>query len=138
MPITSVHFSTASNGSDKASFSPDQNPQINADTDTVYDGITLRKTLGGKSFAVANHQTKRRRRKLIYENISSTSKDRLEGLFNQVKGRLNSFFYSEDGFASNGADSDNNFEVRFVKDVLPISETAFNVFTVEIEIEEQI
>jgi len=80
----------------------------------------------------------RRRRKLIYENISSTSKDRLEGLFNQVKGRLNSFFYSEDGFASNGADSDNNFEVRFVKDVLPISETAFNVFTVEIEIEEQI
>ena len=138
MAIASVHFATSSNGSNKDTYSPDQYPQINADTDTIYDGITLRKTLGGKSFAVANHQTKRRRRKFVYENISSANKTKLENLFNQVKGRLTSFYYSEDDFNNSGADSSKNFEVRFVKDVLPVSETAYNVFSVEIEIEEQI
>ena len=64
MAIASVHFATSSNGSDKNTYSPDQNPQINADTDTIYDGITLRKTLGGKSFAVANHQTKKKKKKV--------------------------------------------------------------------------
>ena len=53
-------------------------------------------------------------------------------MFDLVKGQKTSFFYSEDGFASNG------FEVRFIGNKLSVSETAYNVYRVGINIEEQL
>ena len=56
----------------------------------------------------------------------------LVSLFNLAKGQKNSFHYTETGnFA-------NSFEVRFVNNKLPVSETAYNVYRVEINIEEQL
>ena len=56
----------------------------------------------------------------------------LQDLFDYAKGQKTSFYYSEDGFATNG------FEVRFTNSKLPVSETSYNVYRVEIGIEEQL
>tara|TARA_X000001382_G_scaffold47927_1_gene32417 strand:- start:3247 stop:3645 length:399 start_codon:yes stop_codon:yes gene_type:complete len=132
MAITSVKFGTSAAGANNATYSPSQNPQIGTDLSKSYDGVVSRKTLGGTTFSVANYTTARKSRKLVYENLSEANKNKLVALFDLAKGQLNSFFYSEDGFSTNG------FEVRFVNNELPVSETAYNVYSVEIEIEEQL
>lgn len=132
MAITSVKFGTDATGTNSATYSPDQNPNIGTEVSKAYDGIRVKKSLGGETYTFANYESSRRQRKLVYENISETNKDKLVALFDLVKGQKNSFFYSEDGFSTNG------FEVRFVNNKLPVSETAYNVYRVEINIEEQL
>ena len=132
MAITSVKFGTSAAGANNATYSPTQNPQIGTELSKAYDGIVSRKTLGGTTFAIANHQLSRKSRKLVYENLTEANKNLLVALFDYAKGQLNSFFYSENGFSTNG------FEVRFKNNDLPVSETAYNVYSVEIEIEEQL
>ena len=131
MAIQSAKYSTSSNGSDKATFSPSRNPNIASEQPIQYDGVIVRKTLGGKTFTVATHNDSRLTRKLSYSNLTAADKAKLEALFNQVKGQLNSFFYSEDDFST-------ATEVRFVNNKLNISEVAYNAFNVDIEIEEQL
>ena len=132
MAITSVKFATDATGTSSGTYSPDQNPNIGTDVSKAYDGIRVKKSLGGETYTFANHETERKKRKLVYENISEANKDKLVALFDLVKGQKTSFFYSEDGFSTNG------FEVRFVNNKLPVSETAYNVYRVEINIEEQL
>ena len=132
MAITSVKFGTSAGGANSSTYSPSQNPQIGTDLSKSYDGVVSKKTLGGTTFSVANYTTARKSRKLVYENLSEANKNKLVALFDYAKGQLNSFFYSEDGFSTNG------FEVRFVSNEFPVSETAYNVYRVEIEIEEQL
>jgi hypothetical protein len=132
MAITSVKFATSIGGANAGSYSPDQNPNIGTDISKVYDGIRVKKSLGGETYTFANHESSRKQRKLVYENISEANKNKLVALFDLVKGQKTSFFYSEDGFSTNG------FEVRFVNNKLPVSETAYNVYRVEINIEEQL
>ena len=131
MAIQSAKYSTASNGSDKATYSPSRNPNIASEQPKEYDGIVARKSLSGKTYAVANHSTSRFSRKLSYSNLSSADKNKLVALFDYAKGQLNSFFYSEDDFST-------ATEVRFVNNKLPVTETAYNVYRVEINIEEQL
>lgn len=131
MAIQSAKYSTASNGSDKATYSPSRNPNIASEQPKEYDGIVVRKSLSGKTFTVANHNSSRRTRKLAYSNLNAADKDKLVALFDYAKGSLNSFFYSEDDFST-------NFEVRFVNNKLNITEVAYNAFNVDIEIEEQL
>lgn len=131
MAIQSAKYSTASNGSDKATYSPSRNPNIASEQPLAFEGIVTRKSLSGKTYAVANHSNSRFSRKLSYSNLSAADKDKLVLLFNQVKGQLNSFFYSEDDFST-------STEVRFVNNKLNISEVAYNAFNVDIEIEEQL
>ena len=131
MAIQSAKYSTASNGSDKATYSPSRNPNIASDQPKEYEGIVARKSLSGKTYAVANHNTSRFSRKLSYSNLSVADKNKLVALFDYAKGQLNSFFYSEDDFST-------STEVRFVNNKLPVSETAYNVYRVEINIEEQL
>jgi len=132
MAITSVKFGTSAAGANNATYSPDQNPNIGTGLTKGYDGIIVQKALGGKTYTFANHESSRRQRKLVYENISEANKNKLVALFDYAKGQKTSFFYSEDGFGTNG------FEVRFVNNKLPVSETAYNVYRVEINIEEQL
>lgn len=132
MAITSVKFATDATGTSSGTYSPDQNPNIGTDVSKAYDGIRVKKSLGGETYTFANHETERKKRKLVYENISEANKNKLVALFDLVKGQKTSFFYSEDGFSTNG------FEVRFVNNKLPVSETAYNVYRVEINIEEQL
>jgi hypothetical protein len=132
MAITSVKFATSIGGANAGTYSPDQNPNIGTEISKVYDGIKVKKSLGGETYTFANHESSRRQRKLVYENISEANKNKLVALFDLAKGQKSSFFYSEDGFGTNG------FEVRFVNNKLPVSETAYNVYRVEINIEEQL
>tara|TARA_B100001939_G_scaffold135062_1_gene117254 strand:- start:297 stop:692 length:396 start_codon:yes stop_codon:yes gene_type:complete len=131
MAIQSAKYSTASNGSDKATYSPNRNPNIASEQPKEYDGVVARKSLSGKTYAVANHSTSRFSRKLSYSNLDATNKDKLVALFDYAKGQLNSFYYSEDDFTT-------STEVRFVNNKLTISEVAYNAFNVDIEIEEQL
>jgi len=131
MAIQSAKYSTASNGSDKATYSPSRNPNIASDQPKEYEGIVARKSLSGKTYAVANHNTSRFSRKLSYSNLSVADKNKLVALFDYAKGQLNSFFYSEDDFST-------STEVRFVNNKLNIQEVAYNAFNVDIEIEEQL
>jgi|TARA_R100000081_G_C4669985_1_gene91983 hypothetical protein len=132
MPISSVKFGTSAAGANSGTYSPDQNPNIGTEISKKYDGIVVKKSLGGETYTFANHESSRRQRRLVYENISEANKNKLVLLFDYAKGQRNSFFYSEDGFSTNG------FEVRFVNNKLPVSETAYNVYRVEINIEEQL
>ncbi len=130
MAITSVKFGTSAAGANNATYSPDQNPNIGTELSKKYDGIRVKKSLGGETYTFANHESSRRQRKLIYENISESNKNRLVALHDYAKGQKTSFQYSEDG--------DTWYEVRFVNNKLPVSETAYNVYRVEINIEEQL
>jgi hypothetical protein len=132
MPISSVKFATSIGGANAGTYSPDQNPNIGTEVSKKYDGIKVKKSLGGETYTFANHESSRRQRRLIYENISEANKNKLVALFDYAKGQKTSFFYSEDGFSTNG------FEVRFVNNKLPVTETAYNVYRVDINIEEQL
>jgi len=115
---------------DSPTYTPTNNPNIGSDISKTYDGIISQKALGGKTYTFANHESSRRQRKLIYENISESNKNRLIALHDYAKGQKTSFQYSEDG--------DTWYAVRFVNNKLPVSETAYNVYRVEINIEEQL
>lgn len=115
---------------DSPTYTPTNNPQIGTELSKSYDGVISRKTLGGTTFSVANYSTSRIARKLTYENLSESNKSRIVALFDYAKGQLNSFQYSEDG--------DTWYEVRFTNNTLPLSETAYNSYVVDIDIEEQL
>ena len=131
MAIQSAKFDIQTSGATSSTYSPDRNPNLASEQPLEYDGIVARKSLSGKTYTVANHSNSRLSRKLSYSNLNATEKSRLETLFNEVKGQLNSFYYSEDNFSS-------YTEVRFVNNKLNISEVAYNAFNVDIEIEEQL
>ena len=136
--VRGVNGTTAATHSDNANvfeddsptYTPTQNPNIAGEQPLEYDGIVARKSLSGKTYAVANHNTSRISRKLSYSNLSESNKNRLVALQDYAKGQLNSFQYSDDG--------NTWYTVRFVNNKLNISEVAYNVFNVDIEIEEQL
>jgi len=132
MAISEVKFGEDTDGLNSGDYTPNRNPNIGSEVSSNYEGIIVQKALGGKTFTFANHESSRRQRRLIYENLDETNKDYLVALFNFAKGQKKSFHYTETG---NFADS---FEVRFVNNKLPVSETAYNVYRVEINIEEQL
>ena len=132
MAISEVKFGENTSGLNSGDYTPNRNPNIGSEVSSNYEGIIVQKALGGKTFTLANHESSRRQRRLIYENLDEINKDYLVALFNFAKGQKNSFHYTETG---NFADS---FEVRFVNNKLPVSETAYNVYRVEINIEEQL
>ena len=138
MAISSVKFGTSAAGANSSTYSPTQNPNIGTEVSKSYDGVFVKKSLGGQSYSFSNHESPRRQRRLVYENISESNKDKLVALFDLVKGQKTAFGYSEDGFANSGADTDKNFLVRFVNNKLPVTETAYNVYRVEVNIEEQL
>ena len=111
-------------------YTPTNNPNIAGEQPLEYDGIIARKSLSGKTYAVANHSTSRISRKLSYTNLNESNKNRLVALQDYAKGQLNSFQYSDDG--------NTWYTVRFVNNKLNISEVAYNAFNVDIEIEEQL
>ena len=131
MAIQSAKFDIQTNGATSDTYSPNRNPNIASEQPLEYDGIVARKSLSGKTYAVANHSTSRFSRKLSYSNLDATNKNKLVALFDYAKGQLNSFYYSEDDFST-------STEVRFVNNKLTISEVAYNAFNVDIEIEEQL
>jgi len=115
---------------DSPTYTPTQNPNIGSEQPKEYDGVVVRKSLGGTTFAVANHSSSRISRKLSYSNLSASNKDRLVALLDYAKGQLNNFQYSDDG--------NTWYTVRLKNNNLDISEVAYNAFNLDIEIEEQL
>ena len=115
---------------DSPTYTPTNNPNIAGEQPLEYGGIVARKSLSGKTYAVANHSNSRISRKLSYNNLNESNKNRLVALQNYAKGQLNSFQYSDNG--------DTWYTFRFVNNKLNISEVAYNAFNVDIEIEEQL
>ena len=136
--VRGVNGTTAATHSDNVSvykddsptYTPTQNPNIASEQPKEYDGVVARKSLGGTTFAVANHSNSRISRTLSYNNLSAANKDRLVALLDYAKGQLNSFQYSDDG--------NTWFTVRLKNNSLDISEVAYNAFNVDIEIEQQL
>ena len=115
---------------DSHTYTPTQSPNIGSEQPKEYDGVVARKSLGGTTFAVANHSSSRISRTLSYNNLSAANKDRLVALLDYAKGQLNTFQYSDDG--------NTWFTVRLKNNDLGISEVAYNAFNVDIEIEQQL
>ena len=115
---------------DSPTYTPTQNPNIASEQPKEYDGVVARKSLGGTTFTVANHNNSRISRTLSYNNLSAANKDRLVALLDYAKGQLNTFQYSDDG--------NTWFTVRLKNNSLDISEVAYNAFNVDIEIEQQL
>ena len=115
---------------DSPTYTPTQSPNIGSEQPKEYDGVVARKSLGGTTFAVANHNSSRISRALSYSNLSASNKDRLVALLDYAKGQLNTFQYSDDG--------DTWYTVRLKNNNLDISEVAYNAFNLDIEIEEQL
>ena len=115
---------------DSPTYTPTQSPNVASEQPKEYDGVVARKSLGGTTFAVANHSNSRISRTLSYNNLSAANKDRLVALLDYAKGQLNSFQYSDDG--------NTWFTVRLKNNNLDISEVAYNAFNVDIEIEQQL
>ena len=115
---------------DSPTYTPTQSPNIGSEQPKEYDGVVARKSLGGTTFAVANHSSSRISRTLSYNNLSAANKDRLVALLDYAKGQLNTFQYSDDG--------NTWFTVRLKNNDLEISEVAYNAFNVDIEIEQQL
>ena len=115
---------------DSPTYTPTQSPNIGSEQPKEYDGVVARKSLGGTTFAVANHSSSRISRILSYNNLSAANKDRLVALLDYAKGQLNTFQYSDDG--------NTWFTVRLKNNDLGISEVAYNAFNVDIEIEQQL
>lgn len=136
--VRGVNGTTAATHSDNVSvyeddsptYTPTQNPNIASEQPKEYDGVVARKSLGGTTFAVANHSNSRISRTLSYNNLSAANKDRLVALLDYAKGQLNTFQYSDDG--------NTWFTVRLKNNNLDISEVAYNAFNVDIEIEQQL
>jgi len=118
------------NEDDSPTYTPTQNPNVGIDLSKVYDGIKSKKSLGGKTYTFANHESSRIQRKLVYENITEANKNRLVALFDYAKGQKTSFQYSEDG--------NTWYTVRLTSNKFPVSETAYNVYRVGINLEEQL
>ena len=115
---------------DSPTYTPTQSPNIGSEQPKEYDGVVARKSLGGTTFAVANHNSSRISRALSYSNLSASNKDRLVALLDYAKGQLNTFQYSDDG--------NTWYTVRLKNNNLDISEVAYNAFNLDIEIEEQL
>ena len=136
--VRGVNGTTAATHSDNVSvyeddsptYTPTQSPNIGSEQPKEYDGVVARKSLGGTTFAVANHSNSRISRTLSYNNLSAANKDRLVALLDYAKGQLNTFQYSDDG--------NTWFTVRLKNNSLDISEVAYNAFNVDIEIEQQL
>ena len=136
--VRGVNGTTAATHSDNVSvyeddsptYTPTQSPNVASEQPKEYDGVVARKSLGGTTFTVANHNNSRISRTLSYNNLSAANKDRLVALLDYAKGQLNSFQYSDDG--------NTWFTVRLKNNSLDISEVAYNAFNVDIEIEQQL
>ena len=136
--VRGVNGTTAATHSDNVSvyeddsptYTPTQSPNVASEQPKEYDGVVARKSLGGTTFAVANHNNSRISRTLSYNNLSAANKDRLVALLDYAKGQLNTFQYSDDG--------NTWFTVRLKNNNLDISEVAYNAFNVDIEIEQQL
>ena len=117
MAISSAAFGTASNGANKATYTPDRNPNIGVSYGSDYSGTVLNQAIGGEIYTVQRYG-KRKKWSLNYTFLNSTDQSRLQALIDLVDGRKDVFYFSEDNFATSGT------KVRFDQDSFEFEEVA--------------
>ena len=131
MAISTAAFSTASNGSDKATYSPSINPNIGVRYGTDYGGIVRNQAVGGEVYTVERFG-KRRTWTMMYSFLASADQAKLQSLIDQVDGRKTTFYFSEDNFGTSGVG------VRFNQDSFAFEEVAQGATGITLSIIEQL
>ena len=130
MSISTIGFSTASNGSDKSTYSPSRNPNIGVTYGTNYEGIIRNQAIGGEVYTVERFG-KRRYYTMTFSFLDSTDEGKLQALIDQADGRKNSFYYSPDDFST-------SVLVRFDQDTFAFEEVANGATSITFTLIEQI
>tara|TARA_R100000353_G_scaffold155090_1_gene113885 strand:+ start:13658 stop:14284 length:627 start_codon:yes stop_codon:yes gene_type:complete len=105
-------------------YSPSRNPDMNVDFNTDYKGITVTQAYGGKIYTNERYG-KQLAWELRYTNLISADRDILEALWNAVKGRKTSFYFSPDSGTT-------FYNVRFKEEELTFTQTAYNIYSTTI------
>ena len=105
-------------------YCPSRNPDMNVDFNTDYKGITVTQAYGGKIYTNERYG-KQLAWELRYTNLISADRDILEALWNAVKGRKTSFYFSPDSGTT-------FYNVRFKEEELTFTQTAYNIYSTTI------
>jgi hypothetical protein len=122
MSISSAAFSTASNGSDKGTYTPSVNPNIGTKYETNYDGVVLTQAIGGETYSVERYG-KRIGWTIKYTFLRTADRDKLQLLIDQADGKKNTFYFSEDNFST-------STQVRFDQDSFSFDEVAQEAYSI--------
>jgi len=131
MAISTASFGTASNGTNKATYTPDRNPNIGVGYGTDYSGTVVNQAVGGEVYTVQRFG-KRKSWSLNYTFLNSTDQSRLQALIDLVDGRKDVFYFSEDNFSTTGT------KVRFDQDNFTFEEVANGATSLSFSIIEQL
>ena len=94
------------------------------DFNTDFKGITVTQAYGGKIYTNERYG-KQLAWELRYTNLISADRDILEALWNAVKGRKTSFYFSPDSGTT-------FYNVRFKEEELTFTQTAYNIYSTTI------
>ena len=111
-------------------YTPSRNPDMDVTFATDYNGITTTKAYGGKVYTNERYG-KQLRWELNYTNLISADRDILEALWNVVKGRKTSFYFSPD----NGTTF---YNVRFEDDELEFDQTTYNIYSTSLVLMQEV
>ena len=128
MAITLAKFGSDANGTGHASYSPSVNPSIGVTYGNNFNGITVNRTSNNTAYTFEKFG-KKLGWKINYTHLSTADKAKLEVLFAYTKGRLNNFFFAENG-------SDYDYKVRFLKDKFNFREVAVGIFSISLAFEQ--
>ena len=111
-------------------YTPSRNPDMDVTFATDYNGITTTQAYGGKVYTNERYG-KQLRWELNYTNLISADRDILEALWNVVKGRKTSFYFSPD----NGTTF---YNVRFEDDELEFDQTTYNIYSTSLVLMQEV
>ena len=131
MAISTAAFGTSDAGANKATYSPDRNPNVGVGYGTNYGGNIINQALGGEVYTIQRFG-KRKRWSLNYTFLDSSDQSKLQALIDLVDGRKDVFYFSEDNFSTTGT------KVRFDQDDFTFEEVANGATSLTITIIEQL
>lgn len=131
MAITTAAFSSASNGSDKASYTPDRNPNVGVSYQSNYSGILTNQAVGGEVYTVERFG-KRKSWGINYTFLTAADQAKLQAIIDYVDGKKTTFYFSEDNFGTAGT------AVRFDQDSFSFEEVAQGATSITFNLIEQL
>lgn len=131
MAITSAAFGTAGDGTAKATYTPDVNPNIGTKYGTNYSGILQNQAVGGETYSVERY-SKQKEWSIKYSFLTAANMAKLQLLVDYADGKKNTFFFSEDNFSTTGT------QVRFNQSSFSFDEIAQGAFSISLKMIEYI
>jgi hypothetical protein len=131
MAISTAAFGTASDGTNKSTYTPSRNPNIGVSYSSDYSGIQVNQAIGGEVYTVERFG-KRKGWSLNYTFLNSTDQGKLQALVDYADGRKTVFYFSEDDFGTSGT------KVRFDQDSFSFEEVAQGATSITFTLLEQL